>query len=186
MGLNNLAPVLRVTQVGQIFCPWQDLLRPIAKTFGEGGDRMTIRLRDNPAWLEEDDYIRPQLTMADFPGEMRVDYLDRDGNVRHLYPQVAEPGEHLAGDPPRKFNAGEALNLGEPGPNNLGWQVSPPFGRDIIVAIASEDALFDQPRPSNVEKAADYLRDLKRAVDAARSRGVRLAATVMAVETRRK
>jgi serine/threonine-protein kinase len=186
IGLTSPAPLLHVAEVDQVFCPIQDLLRPIAKTFGDGGDRMTMRLPGDPVWLRKDDYIRPRLTMADFRGEMRVDYLDRDGNVRHLYPQRAEPGEHLAGDPPHKFNAGEALDLGDPGPNNRGWQVSEPFGTDVIVAIASEDALFDRPRPSNVEKASDYLRDLQRAVEAARSRGVRLAATAMAVETRLK
>ena len=117
---------------------------------------------------------------------MRVDYLDRQGNVQHLYPQQSDAATHTAGDPPHVFQAGEALNLGEPGSNNPGWQVDEPYGTDVIIAIASEDGLFDHPRPGNVEKAANYLRDLRKAVEAARSRGARIIATALPVETRRK
>ncbi len=186
MDLNNPAPSLRVTQVDQVFCPWEDLLRPIAKPFGESGGRLTLSLPGDPAWLVKDDYIQPRLTMADFRGEMHVDYLDRQGNVQHLYPLLADPTQHVTGDPPHIFGPGEAISLGQPGPNNPGWQVDEPYGTDVIIAIASEDALFDRSRPANIEKAAVYLRDLKRALEAARSRGARVTATAMPLETRRK
>jgi serine/threonine-protein kinase len=92
----------------------------------------------------------------------------------------------VTGDPPHIFGPGEAISLGQPGPNNPGWQVDEPYGTDVIIAIASEDALFDRSRPANIEKAAVYLRDLKRALEAARSRGARVTATAMPLETRRK
>ncbi len=186
MGLTNPVPSLRVTQVEPAFCPWEDLLRPIAKTFGDAGNRLSLRLGGDPAWLVKDDYIRPRLTMADFRGEMHVDYLDRQGNVLHLYPMLDEPAQHVVADPPHVFEPGEALSLGEPGPNSPGWQVDEPYGTDVIIAVASEDTLFDRPRPTNIEKATAYLRDLRKALEAARSRGARITATAMAVETRRK
>jgi serine/threonine protein kinase len=186
MGLAGPAPSLRVTQVDPVFCPWTDLLRPIARNFGDSGPRLVLHLAGDPTWLVKDDYIRPRLTMADFRGEMHVDYLDRDGNVQHLYPQLADPQQHMAADQPHVFSPGEPLNLGEPGPDNRGWQVDEPFGTDMIIAIASEDALFDRPRATNVEKAAAYLRDLKKAVDAARAKGSRVTAAAMPVETRKK
>jgi hypothetical protein len=186
MGLKSPAPSLRVTQVDQTFCPVEDLLRPVAKPFGEPGSRLTLHLVGDPAFLRKDEFIRPRLTMADFRGEMHVDYLDRQGNVQHLYPQRDDPASHLAGDPPHVFEPGEPLNLGEPGPNNRGWQVDEPYGTDVIIAIASEDTLFDRPRPANVESAAAYLQELKRAMDTARGRGARMTATAMPVETRRK
>jgi len=186
MGLTNPEPAFRVTQVDARFCAWENFLRPIAKPFGAGEDAPKLQLADDHAWLVNNDFIRPRVTMADFRGILRVDYLDREGNVQHLFPQVADPSQHLAGDRVRRFAPGEVLNLGEPGPGNPGWQVAPPFGTDLIVAIASEDTLFDHPRPANVENAEVYLRDLKRAVEFARSRGARIAATVMPVETRAK
>jgi tRNA A-37 threonylcarbamoyl transferase component Bud32 len=185
MGLPN-PPVLRVTQVDPTFCAWEDLLRPLVPSFGGAGAGLSLRLPGDPAWLKQDDYIRPRLTMARFPGEIRVDYLDRQGNVEHLFPQVADPGQRVASNPPRIFQPGETLELGEPGPTNPGWQVAEPFGTDVIIAVASEDALFDRPRPTNVEKAVVYLRDLRRALEAARSRGARLTATAMPLETRPK
>ena len=186
MGLINPEPSLRITQVDARFCPWENFLRPIARTFGAGEDPLKLQLADNHAWLVNNEFIRPRVTMADFRGIVRVDYLDREGNVQHLWPQVADPSQHLTGDRARRLEPGEVLNLGEPGPGNPGWQVAPPFGTDLIVAIASEDTLFDHPRPGNVENAEVYLRELKRAVESARSRGARITATVMPVETRAK
>jgi serine/threonine-protein kinase len=184
MGLGGAA--LRATQVDQAFCPWEDLLRPVARPFGDPGDGFSLRLPGDPPFLVKDEYIRPRLSMANFRGEMHVDYLDRQGNVQHLYPLLADPGQRVAGDAPHVFDPGEAISLGEPGPNNPGWQVDEPYGTDLIIAIASEDALFDRPRPGNIEKAAVYLRDLKRALESARSRGARVTATAMPLETRRK
>jgi hypothetical protein len=183
-GLTNPAPALHVTQVEARFCPWENFLRPIAKPFGAGEDDLKLRLADDPPWLVNNDFIRPRVTMAGFRGVIRVDYLDREGNVQHLFPQVADPAQHLTGDRGRRFEPGEVLNLGEPGPGKPGWQVAPPFGTDLIIAVASEDVLFDHPRPTNVESAEAYLRDLKRAVEFARSRGAHIAATVMPVVTK--
>ena len=180
------APPPRVRQVDSVFCAWIDTLRPIAKTFGESGARLSLRLAGDPAWLPKDEYIRPRLTMGDFRGELHVDYIDRAGNVQHLYPQLGDPKERMAADPPRRFEPGEQVTLGEPGPDNRGWQVDEPFGTDLIIAIISEDALFDRPRTANVEKAATYLRDLKKSVEAAKARGARITATAMPLETRLK
>jgi hypothetical protein len=186
MGLTNPAPSLQVTQVDAKFCPWENFIRPIAKPFGAGADDLKLRLANDPPFLVNNDFIRPQVTMAGFRGVLRVDYLDREGNVQHLFPQIADPSQHLTGDRGRRFEPGEVLNLGEPGPGKPGWQAAPPFGTDLIIAIASEDVLFEHPRPTNVENAEVYLRDLKRAVEVARSRGARVAATVMPVVTRAK
>ncbi len=186
VNLGRPSPNPRVRQVDQVFCAWIDTLRPIAKTFGETGARLTLRLAGDPAWLPKDEYIRPRLTMGDFRGELHVDYIDREGNVQHLYPQLGDPKERLAADRPRTFEPGEQVTLGEPGPNNRGWQVDEPYGTDLIIAVMSEDALFDRPRTANVEKAVTYLADLKKAVEAAKARGARITATAMPIETRLK
>ena len=43
---------------------------------------------------------------------------------------------------------------------DTGFQISAPFGREMIVAVASAKPLFDQPRPG-YEPAADYIAALK-------------------------
>ena len=81
------------------------------------------------------------------------------------------------------FQPGETVDLGDPGPGHPAWEVGPPYGTDMIIAIASSQPLFDRPRPDNVESAADYLRELQAAVEAAKRRGVRLTGSAMAVDT---
>ena len=86
-------------------------------------------------------------------------------------------------DPPRVFAAGETVNLGAQTPGHPAWEVGPPYGTDMIIAIASSQPLFDRARPANAEDAAAYLRDLQAVVDAARSRGVRMVGGAITLDT---
>ena len=106
-----------------------------------------------------------------------MDYLAHDGTVQHLYPQIADPKDNIAADPPRTISASETLNLGNPA-----WVIGPPYGTDMIIAVASSRALFDKPRPSNAETAGVYLRDLQAAIDAARQRGDHVAGAATTLE----
>ena len=184
LGLARQPPSLRLAELPAVFCSWMDALRPASAGFGTGNSRLSLRLLNDRTELREGEHIQPRLVMGNFRGEIHVDYIDRDGNVRHLYPQLVSPAENLAADVPRMFEPGQPLDLGEVTPSNVGWAVEPPFGTDLIIAVASEDALFDRPRTTNVEKASVYLQDLKRAVEAARARGARITAEAILVETR--
>jgi hypothetical protein len=162
----------QVVAVDPVFCPALDIIQPIARGFGTTGAGLSVSLADGRTTLRDGDRIRPRLIMADFKGALRVDYVAHDGNVLHLYPQTADAKQGVAADPSaRIFNAGESLNLGEVGPGHPAWEVGEPYGMDMIVAIQSAVPLFDRPRPSNVESTADYLRDLRAAVEVARRRG---------------
>jgi eukaryotic-like serine/threonine-protein kinase len=184
--LGALTTSLNVTRMDPRFCSWLDLLRPFEGAFGDGAPRLGLWLADDPKWLVDGDDIRPRLTMAGFRGYIYVDYLDRDGNVMHLYPRPADPQAHIPGDVPRAFTPGEPLALGEHEGNFKGWQVGEPFGTDMIVAVASADPLFARPRASIAEQAAAYMKDLRRALERAEARGSKLAAIALPVETRRR
>ena len=106
-----------------------------------------------------------------------MDYIAHDGSVQHLYPQLADPKNAIAADPPRTFGPGEALNLGHPS-----WLIGEPYGTDMIIAVASSEPLFDRPRPGNAETADVYLRDLQSAIDTLRRRGARLAGAAVTLE----
>ena len=95
------------------------------------------------------EYVLPSVMMADFEGEIHVDYLDRQGIVVHLYPQLEDPDQHVIADPPHLFQPGEHISLGQPSPTNRGWQVVEPYGTDVILAVATADPLFDRPRPGH-------------------------------------
>jgi serine/threonine protein kinase len=173
-----------VTSVDPLYCPALDILQPTLLGFGTKSPGLVLGLADGRTLLRDGDRIRPRLVMADFKGALRVDYVAHDGNVQHLYPQVADIRLGVAAESvTRTFAAGEQVNLGEVSQGHPAWEVGEPYGVDMIIAIQSTQPLFDRPRPANVEPVADYLRDLRASVEAARNRGIRVAGNVLVVDT---
>ena len=116
-----------------------------------------MQLADGRSGLRDGEQVRLRLVMPDFASRLRVDYLVHDGTVGHLYPQIADPGLQITADAPRTFTPDETVNLSHPS-----WTITPPYGTDMIIAVASSQPLFDRPRPSNGETADVYLRDCRR------------------------
>jgi eukaryotic-like serine/threonine-protein kinase len=173
----------RVSSVDPIFCPALDTLHPIVPAFGAAGPRLGLMLANGQTRLRDGEHILPRLVMPDFRGSLRVDYVGHDGTVLHLYPQVADPKQGMTADPPKVFQPGETVSLGDPKAGHPAWEVGPPYGTDMIIAIASTQPLFDRPRPDNVESGAEYLRELQAAVDGAQRRGARVIGSAMTVDT---
>jgi hypothetical protein len=166
----------RVGAVNRVFCPALTTLHRITPPFGATEPRLELQM-DGASRLRDGEQVRMRLVMPDFGTRLRVDYIGHDGSVQHLYPQLADPKAGIAADPPRVFTAGERLNLGNPV-----WQIGPPYGTDMIIAVASSEPLFDRPRAANQEKSDVYLRDLQTSVDALRQRGARLAGAAVTLE----
>ena len=174
----------QVVGVDPLYCPTLDAVKPIMLAYGAKTPGLTLGLADGRTLLRDGERIRPHLVMADFKGPLRVDYVAHDGNVQHLYPQIADSKLNVVGESTtRAFAAGEAVNLGDVSPGHPAWEVGEPYGVDMIIAIQSAQPLFDRPRPSNVETVADYLRDLRAAVESAQHRGVRVIGNVLMVDT---
>jgi hypothetical protein len=181
-GLTSLVPAsqidLHVIGVDRVFCPTLTALHPTTPAFGaSGGPRLALQIADGKTRLHNGERIRLRLVMPDFASRLRVDYIAHDGNVQHLYPQLADPKAAIIADPPRTFEPNEPVNLGHPS-----WQISEPYGTDMVIAVASSEPLFERPRPSNTETAHVYLRDLQAAIDALRQRGARLAGAAVTLE----
>ncbi len=172
----------RAASSDRVFCPVLDILQSIAPPFGVSEPHLALTLANDLTALHDGQRIRPRIVMPDFPAFVRVDYITHDGNVQHLYPQIADRSGVVA-DKPRLLAAGERLNLGDPPPGQPAWEVSEPYGTDLIMAVASSQPLFDKPRPSNVEKSDVYLRDLTEAVASARAAGARQAGNGLLVDT---
>jgi len=173
----------RVSTVDPTFCPALSAVGPIDATFGAPATHLALGLANGQTRLRDGERILPRLVMPDFRGRLVVDYVGHDGTLLHLYPQLADPSQKMVADPPRVFQPGEAVDLGDPRPGHPAWEVGPPYGTDMIIAIASSQPLFDRPRPSNVEQAATYLGELQQAVDAARQRGATLTGSAITVDT---
>ena len=171
----------RVAGVDGMFCPALEILQSIAPQFGATEPHVALTLADDRLALRDGERIRPRLVMPGFGGYLRLDYIAHDGNVQHLYPQMADASGTVA-DKPRVFKAGEVVKLGDPPPGQPAWEAGPPYGTDMIVAVVSSEPLFTRPRPGNVEPAVGYLRDLAGVVQAVRGGGAKLVGSALLVE----
>ena len=90
------------------------------------------------------------LQAPDYPAHVYLDYYDSEGNVIHLIPNEHAP---LARHPPdATIRVGGADGL----LSGLDLTIAAPFGRDIVVSIATSEPLHDGLRPM-IEPAGPYL-----------------------------
>jgi serine/threonine-protein kinase len=179
-----------VNAVDPVYCPALALLHPISVIAGAPGPGVGLTLDGDRTVLREDDYIRPRITMPDFAGEVRVDYLVHDGTFTHLYPSVAEDVPATAKEPAHKWDrqpsqrlaAGARFALGDPGLGKPRWQSGPPYGIDMIIAVASSTPLRVTAASNYGDKDDPYLADLARAIEQARAAGARVSGALLLVD----
>jgi serine/threonine-protein kinase len=182
------------------YCRALEVIRPISPHFGEPAGTVTVSLKGGAAPLHDTSSIVPRITTPGYTSYLQVDYFAGDGSMVHLHPSVEErqidvqspdrPLQHLRttmATAERSFPAHATLTLGDPvtcncKPTEVGWTVGPPFGTDMIVAIASSAPLFI-PARSNSDTVDTYLRALQTAIAEATRKGVRLSANVVGVAT---
>ncbi|WP_386334916.1 DUF4384 domain-containing protein [Sulfitobacter sediminilitoris] len=111
-------------------------------------------VKDQPLVLE--------MTGADYPAYVYVDYFDAAGNVIHLSPNEASP---LTQVPPKQPIDIGARQPGEPGLHVI---IGPPYGQEIAAAFAASVPLYEGLRPV-IEPADAYLEWMKSRVAEARA-----------------
>jgi hypothetical protein len=94
------------------------------------------------------------LGAADYDAWLYVDFYDAEGQVTHLTPNTLAPL--------RRLTTGEEISIGDGQADGSGitLTVAPPFGKDIVVALAATRRLFAEDRPIT-EDAGAYLAALK-------------------------
>jgi hypothetical protein len=181
------------------YCRALDAVRAVAQRT-PGRPELEVGLKGNVSRLHNNESIVPRLTMPDFPAYLQITYFASDGTMAHLQPsqqvkqidlrlpdgrtQAVKP--NTAQDAARQFPARSVVTLGDPGtsglkPDEIGWAVAEPFGKDLLLVVASSAPLFAQPRPAD-EPPDTYLRDLKAAIDAATRKGASVTARAMLLE----
>lgn len=86
---------------------------------------------------------------------VQVDYFTLEGYVVHLWPNPLEADSRLT--------SGSRKRLGERAGGGRFWTVGEPFGKELLVAIASPVPLFVSGRPE-FETVDAYLPDLRKAL----------------------
>ena len=167
----------RVASFDGPYCHAVEIVRPLAAHFGAPAAGFSLALPNGKTHLVDGELIVLNTVLPDFAAHLQVDYLQHDGTVFHMHPTASDPG--------RAYPANSRKTFGEPAPGFAGWQVGEPYGTDMIIALASSAPLFTQRRPEQ-EASEPYLRALQAAIDAARKRGVRLAAGALVLDTTAK
>jgi serine/threonine-protein kinase len=162
-------PALPSCGVDATFCPLLDRLHAIAP------DTLGLEQDGGTAPLHDDQIIALHAIMPAFAGYLQVAYVQHDHVVAPLVPGPGYPAQ--------TYQARARIALGTPHSDFPGWRVGPPFGVDLIVAIASTAPLFSQPLPDSQSLEA-YLAALQTAVEALRRRGGTVAATALPIDTR--
>lgn len=144
------------TSVGNVVvAPWPqcEALQTLEKPL-DIADRPTIDIGPTTA-LRAGDPLRIQVRSPSQISYLYVSYIQADGSVVHLVqpnglvPQPTLPRQTLV------FGSGEG---GKPK-----FTIGPPFGREMIIAIAARSPLFDRELPAR-QTERDYLTELRRAL----------------------
>lgn len=156
------------------YCDALNAIRPYHLLFGDAAGTLTLGLAGGKTTLHDGELITVAQKMPGYTGYLETDYFSNDGTVLHLYPTPTDAEKMLA--------AGGTKVLGDPAHGGASWQVSAPYGTDMIIAIASTTPLFATARPQD-ENASDYLPALRAALQNAASSGAKLAVAALPVVT---
>jgi serine/threonine protein kinase len=144
------------------YCDVLDAIRPLSQP---SSPFLGLTLAGDVTRLKEGVDVVPIVRLPEFPAYLQVDYVQHDGQVAHVSP--------TNGKPPWAANTTKSVD-------GFGT-VGPPFGTDIIVAIASSAPLFPHVRPD--ETMRTYLPALKAAIEAAQRRGTKVTGRALVVDT---
>ncbi len=172
-------------------CRVLNLLRMITPTATQGASPAIVMGGPGGTTLHDGEAMLPRITMPDYRGELRVDYLANDGSLTHLFPTVADQTEahqRIAAQPEQIFAPHGVLKLGDAGTDKTGtlrpsWAVGVPYGNDIILAVASSVPLSLNAAKNDEENSAAYLDRLAAEIARAQRAGARVTGAAVLIHT---
>jgi len=173
----GITPASSVQPVDGPYCDTLNTIRPYHPLFTQPSMQLGLALAGGVTTLHDGDLITVKTTMPGFSGYLQTDYFSSDGSVFHLYPTPTD-ALHLQ-------QAGAVKTLGDPSIGGASWQVSAPYGTDMIVSIATSAPLFTARRPQD-ENGSDYLSALRTALQNAASAGQNVSVAALQVVTEPK
>ncbi len=135
------------------------------------------RISVNAAALREGDNLTIEAQSSGEPRHLYVSYVQADGSVLNLAQPAADAGEATV--------RASVLKFGDGKDNRPRFLIGPPFGREMIITLASPRPLFGEALPKK-QAARDYLTMLRRALMVPRSPGdpePKVAAAVKLLKT---
>ena len=100
-----------------------------------------------------------------FDGYLYVDYIDSDGSVVHLLPSPRRIDNFLLPGQEVVLGALDATDAS----GDFVYEIQPPLGPGMVIAIASRHRLWEVPHRPHVETTGDYAPALQAALQVLRS-----------------
>jgi TPR repeat protein len=145
---------LQLIEVAPVLCTVvEDLTNDSAKSDA----RLALELRNAEGAtkdrFQEEEHLVIELAPQDEARHVYLDYFTHEGEVLHLLPGSDYPDNFVP--------AGASLVLGDPQQGQPVWQIGPPFGQDLLVALAARRPLYQDRRPDveDIEPYLAFLRD---------------------------
>ena len=152
--------VQRVEILERPFCDVVDLLGPFGLSAKATRKGPAIAVNSPTLSFREGDLLVVEVTAGrEDRGYLYVDYLDSGGTFVHMLPSPSQPMNAVA--PGQRVVLGSASTGASAGAQQ--YEIAPPHGRGMIVAMVSRRPLLAGPRPE-VESADDYLAALDAAL----------------------
>lgn len=152
--------VPRVEVLERPFCDVVDLLGPFGLSAKAARKGPAITVNSPTLSFREGDLLVVEVTAGrEDRGYLYVDYLDSGGSFVHMLPSPSQSMNAVA--PGQRVVLGSASTGAPAGAQQ--YEIAPPHGRGMIVAMVSRRPLFTGPRPE-VESADDYLAALDAAL----------------------
>ncbi len=145
--------VPRVEILERPFCDVVGLLGPFGLSGKEGRKGPAIAVNSPTLSFREGEFLVVEVTAGrEDRGYLYVDYMDSAGSFVHMLPSPSQQTNAVA--------PGQRVVLGSTSPGTPGgaqqYEIAPPHGRGMIIAMMSRRPLFTGPRPE-IESADDYL-----------------------------
>ena len=153
----------------------------LEQALADPGARLTLARENGPvltedqAALREDEIFTVEVETTPARPFVHVVYIDAEGSATELYRGAPQAG----GDGRRRIKVGAA------GGKEVRFQVAPPFGHEVVVALASDRALFG-PTLSNYRTEREFLTAMRTALVNARQANRPVSAAVRPVITKAK
>ncbi len=148
------------------FCHVMNIMSPLKAT----NEELKVNLgKDNNHYVM-DDYLEINIIMPNYSSYLYVDYFQLNGHVLHMFPTTQEQTINN--------EANTLISIGQSGQHKR-WQVSPPYGVEMVTVIASAVPLFKTLHNED-ELTETYLTNLKAAIQ---SENVRVTAQYLTIET---
>jgi hypothetical protein len=165
--------ISQVQVVPRPYCETVAMLAPYITT-GPGGP--AIALQGGAATAREGDKLLVEVTGAEFGAALYAELFDTEGNVVHLLPNAKEKKNRL--------EPGQRISLGDDPIFGMQWDVVAPFGKHMLLVIASRTPLF-QERRKDTEQVSAYHRALRQNLEGKAVEDVRAAYAVIDFVPRR-